>query len=288
MSDARALLRAKRQEARVSHPLAAYTVAGQLRCVACGTNVKQASSWEGHVGSKAHRVNAAKLREERDRTAERAAREGKRKPEDVETARDPELESTVKKRKLSPKAIIEQSPPSTKQQTVARLPIDFFDDSGATPLPPVTNDEAPDTTVSAVVRASAQAASIAVDAEWEKFQETVLQASDVRDAYERATIFAEPVLTNEVLEGFPSLDGDATNVDSDLSASTMEKAGQREQQERELIMDRLVQEERAQEEADAKVSLLKLRLENLRERRHLAKAKRYSRNTYEHDNVCNS
>ncbi|KAI0324322.1 hypothetical protein GY45DRAFT_1331656 [Cubamyces sp. BRFM 1775] len=34
MADARALLRAKRQEARIEHPLASYNTAGQLRCIA--------------------------------------------------------------------------------------------------------------------------------------------------------------------------------------------------------------------------------------------------------------
>jgi zinc finger protein 830 len=47
MSDARALLKAKRQEARVTHSLAAYNSSGQLRCLACGTLVKHASAWEG-------------------------------------------------------------------------------------------------------------------------------------------------------------------------------------------------------------------------------------------------
>ena len=77
MSSARALLRAKRQEARVTHPLASYTSAGQLRCLACGTIVKQSFSWEGHVGSKAHRMAAARLREEEHRreAEERAKRE---------------------------------------------------------------------------------------------------------------------------------------------------------------------------------------------------------------------
>jgi zinc finger protein 830 len=42
--------------------------------------------------------------------------------------------------------------------------------------------------------------------------------------------------------------------------------------EKELIMDRLLEEERAQEEADAKVVLLKGRLDALKKRRNEAKA----------------
>ena len=87
MSDVRALLKAKRQEARITHPLASYTSAGQLRCIACGTAVKHASAWEGHVGSKAHRTNAARLRQEQARAAQREQEE-----RDLELARKLDLE----------------------------------------------------------------------------------------------------------------------------------------------------------------------------------------------------
>ena len=86
MSDVRALLKAKRQEARITHPLASYTSAGQLRCIACGTAVKHASAWEGHIGSKAHRTNAARLREERAREEERERESLKRKAMEVDGA----------------------------------------------------------------------------------------------------------------------------------------------------------------------------------------------------------
>jgi len=46
----------------------------------------------------------------------------------------------------------------------------------------------------------------------------------------------------------------------------------KEQDERELIMDRLLEEERAQEEADAKVMLLKSRLDALKQKRQAARA----------------
>ncbi|KAJ3009632.1 hypothetical protein NUW54_g2722 [Trametes sanguinea] len=97
MADARALLRAKRQEARIEHPLASYNAAGQLRCIACGIAIKQATAWEGHIGSKTHRTNAARLREERAREEQRLAEERereslKRKAMDVDGAGDEEGE----------------------------------------------------------------------------------------------------------------------------------------------------------------------------------------------------
>lgn len=44
------------------------------------------------------------------------------------------------------------------------------------------------------------------------------------------------------------------------------------QEERELVMDRLIEEERAQEDADAKVNALKSRLEAIKLKRAAAKA----------------
>lgn len=44
------------------------------------------------------------------------------------------------------------------------------------------------------------------------------------------------------------------------------------EEERELIMDRLMDEERAQEEADARVTVLKSKLETLRKQRELLRA----------------
>ena len=78
-TDVRALLKAKREEVRITHPLAAYGAGGQLRCSACGTPVKPASAWEGHVGSKAHRLAVARMREAEARAAEAGSRNENRR-----------------------------------------------------------------------------------------------------------------------------------------------------------------------------------------------------------------
>ena len=91
MADVRALLKAKRQEVRITHPYAAYGANGALRCTACGAAIKFAGAWEGHLGSKAHRVAVANLRakeEEEEEEARRATTTGasvsKRKAEEGE------------------------------------------------------------------------------------------------------------------------------------------------------------------------------------------------------------
>lgn len=275
MSDARALLKAKRQEARVTHPLAAYSSSSQLRCVACGTAIKHASSWEGHVGSKAHRVNAAKLREQQQKQAEQARENGKRKAADDDENDDAmESDTAVKKRRLSP----EEPPPVTivaASKTPAGssgFPSDFFSDPSKAPSPLNSDDENEEEAEQPP--ATAQSSPSAVDAEWEQFQQTVLNAPEEskQEAYERATVFAEPVLSSKVPEGFPPLH--ETGGESDAAPvppTEDELRRKKEQDEKELIMDRLMDEERAQEEADAKVSMLKQRLENLRRQRLAAK-----------------
>src|SRR5258708_38347057 len=74
MADVRALLKAKRQEVRITHPYAAYGGANgaSLRCTACGVAIKVASAWEGHWGSKAHRVAVANLKSKEQEEEEAA------------------------------------------------------------------------------------------------------------------------------------------------------------------------------------------------------------------------
>ncbi|KAJ7178639.1 hypothetical protein C8R43DRAFT_1230148 [Mycena crocata] len=264
MSDIRALLKAKRQEARISHPLASYSQNGQLRCVACGP-VKHASAWEGHLGSKLHRTTVARLKEEdrlreaqrirqeqeEDRQAREAVSNGKRKAEED----DSESESDSKRRKVDDPA--------------SAFPSDFFSDPSRAPLPPPSDEEEDDP-----MSAAPPPATTSLDSEWERFQRDVVNvanAPDPRDTYENATIMAEPELASETPEGFPPQQ--AEDAPEQPNKHDLEDARrQREQDERELIMDRLLDEERAQEEADMKVTMMKNRLEALMRKRNAAKA----------------
>jgi len=260
MADVRSLLKAKRQEARVSHPLASYSSNGQLRCIACGP-VKHASAWEGHLGSKLHRTTVARLKEEdRLREAQRIRQEeeeqqqahvsnGKRKAEE----QDSESDTESKRRKVD--------------DASAQFPADFFSDPSRAPLPPPSDDEEDEP--SAAQPGPAPATSI--DAEWERFQRDVVNAPDHRDAYENATIMAEPELASDTPEGFPPQQTD--DAPEEPNKLDLEEARrQKEQDERELIMDRLLDEERAQEEADMKVTVMKNRLDALTRKRNAAKA----------------
>ncbi|KAH9945492.1 uncharacterized protein BXZ73DRAFT_38283 [Epithele typhae] len=289
MADVRALLKAKRQDARITHPLVSYNAAGVLRCLACGTPVKTA--WEGHVGSKAHRTNAARLRQEQAREAQEQERERereaslKRKSMDVDDDDDDEgggggdgdgdrdgdgdtRMADAKKRRVS-----EEPAPSTAGRAHA-FPADFFSDPSMAP-PPREDDEDEEEGDDGGGHAGAPAAVGGLDAEWARFQQAVVNAPEYHETYERATVAAEPVLEAEVPAGFPAAapgPGDAGGAGKEEELDEEGLRRKRDREDRELIMDRLMEEEQAQEEADARVSVLKNKLEALKKRREAAKA----------------
>ncbi|KAI0774975.1 hypothetical protein BD413DRAFT_603019 [Trametes elegans] len=318
MADARALLRAKRQEAHIDHPLASYSASGQLRCLACGTAVKHATAWEGHIGSKAHRTAAARLREQRAREEQEREREReslKRKAAEVEDADqaadggadqgdEPEghaapggnahgrrggAELHAKKARVAAESAAAGGPPSPTPADAlprpaaarAALPADFFSDPSQAPPPPDEDEDDGD----GDANANAGATGDALDAEWAQFQASVVNApgldapeADVRETYERATVFAEPVLAPEVPRGFPvsavAGEGEQAEGEGEEEEELDEEALRRkkEREDRELIMDRLLEEEQAQEEADARVAQLKAKLDALKKRREAARA----------------
>ena len=287
MSDVRALLRAKRQEARISHPLASYTASGQLRCIICSTLVKFASAWEGHLGSKAHRTRVARIKEEerlrdaariREEVADAAQEEEEQEQEEQEAQQM--VEQAGHKRKSADSTSNETStskkPKLGAVAAAGGFPADFFSDPSSAVVFSThsdTDDEEP------IV--SAELPRSALDLEYEKFQKEFLQVSDPRETYERATIVAEPELVPTGSEGLPvsAAHEDDPKVQEGKEEEKVElteeqKRQQKEDEEKELIMDRLMEEERAQEEADMKVQMMKNRLEAFKKQREAARAAR--------------
>jgi len=135
-----------------------------------------------------------------------------------------------------------------------------------------------------------------IDAEWEAFQRAISSVSKPppqrepnQTAFARATVAAEPELVQNAQDGFPDSVMDPNAMEGGVNAqaqaeggggvasgdpvedSEEQKARRRVKDERELVMDRLVDEERAQEEADARVSALKARLDLVKKRREQAR-----------------
>ncbi|KAF8904999.1 hypothetical protein CPB84DRAFT_1814247 [Gymnopilus junonius] len=267
MSEARVLLKAKRQEARITHPYASYNASGQLKCSVCSAVVKHASAWEGHLGSKLHRTNIIRLREEE-----------KRQLQQTNVSTEPE-ELSIKRK--APHEETEIQPEKRRRvesagQGMQFLPQDFFSDSSQAPalLSHDSDEESEDDnqTVPQSQPAAPPPVSSDVDAEYERFQRELLSSdSNPSEAYDRATIAVEPVMASTDIPGFPPLSAE-TITQEPVQLSEEEVRLKREREDRELIMDRLLAEERAQEDADTRVQLLKAKLETLRNKRQAAKA----------------
>ncbi|KAH6913256.1 hypothetical protein BKA70DRAFT_717462 [Coprinopsis sp. MPI-PUGE-AT-0042] len=322
MSDARSLLRAKRAatETRISHPYASYTSSNQLKCTICNSVIKHASAWEGHLGSKAHRVGVAKVRAEQEAAAQRQQQEVARirveEEERVREEREQELDvqrrqrdeqeaerAAGSKRKAEEDSSM-ASPDAAKSKgktkkvkleesssTKAGFPADFFSDPSRS-IPAFTNDSDDEEDAEGEGGGEAMAvdapAKTAIDDEFEMFQREMLasapQTRDKADLYAQATVAAEAELFTEehISGGFarPSTTqaGDAAEVtEAAVIPMTEEekaeaKRKQREEDDRELIMDRLLEEERIQEEADMRVQAMKNRMEALKKKREARKA----------------
>lgn len=172
------------------------------------------------------------------------------------------------------------------------FPADFFADPSRAPPPPPSDDE--DETEDTSFVQPTPSSSTTIDAEFEAFQRAIAAqaikphpADTNHESYQRATVFAEPELVTDLPAGFPTSvlnivserqkgAQKATEVGNDEPVEEQEDEGARtkrlQQEERELIVDRLLDEEQAQEEADAKVSALKARLELVKRKRAEARA----------------
>jgi zinc finger protein 830 len=128
------------------------------------------------------------------------------------------------------------------------LPADFFSDPTRTFSSDVEN---------------AVMGSSDLESEYRRFQREILAAPDYSETYERVTVVAEPQLfSEEYLSNISSISRESALAPIEKPADE-----DRKREERELILDRLLEEERAQEEADIRVGLMKKRLEAVKRRR---------------------
>lgn len=256
MADVRALLKAKREEGRITHPYATYSHSGQLKCTVCGVAVKHASAWEGHLGSKVHRTNIIRLREQEKQQQNEAELARKRK-----AVEEPTDNPDEKKRRV--------------QTSSQGFPDDFFSDPSHAPAPLPESDEEEEEEGADGPVAITKPTNI--DLEYEQFQREIAEitvGSYASDTYDRATIAADPVPPSEEIAGFPPTMDESTSVEP-VQLTEEEAAKKREEEERELIMDKLLAEERAQEDADTRMQNLKSKVEGLRRKREAAKANKH-------------
>jgi len=194
---------------------------------------------------------------------------------EVQADEDEDEDETTGKRKapaevpsslVEKKRKVEELPPRNQS-----FPQDFFSDPSRAPIA-LFDDESDEEVEDSAPTLPIQPPppSNEVDLEYERFQ-LELKSTDPSETYNLATIVAEPVLASTDIPGFPTNASEvAPPQNADLTVQQLRS--KREQEDRELIMDRLLEEERAQEDADIRVQLLKTKLEGLRKKREATRS----------------
>lgn len=215
------------------------------------------------MGSKGHRTTVVRLREEeRVKEAQREQEEkayGKRKA-DEESSDDGES----KRRKVGSEDVDMDSHAPT--ESAGQFPSDFFSDPSKGPVSSAMDDSDDE------AESTEHVTQDPLDLEWQQFQQAVLNPPDEKEKYDRATVFAEPEVASETPQGFPSRQPEEADAEEPGKMDEDQIRRQKEEDERELIMDRLMDEERAQEDADMRVTVMKAKLEAMKKKREAAKA----------------
>jgi zinc finger protein 830 len=187
----------------------------------------------------------------REKEAEKRKREAEEVMEEDEQGPEEEVEEVASK-----KPRLEAQPEPT-----GNFPADFFSDPSRK-LPSASQSDDEDDAEEAP---ASKAAPMTLDEEYALFTEAVVNTSH-QEIYQAATISAEAQLAEETPEGFPTQQQEEV-VEKVEEETEEQKRLRLKQEEHELIMDRIIEEERAQEEADMKVATMKAKLEALRQKR---------------------
>lgn len=208
-----------------------------------------------------------------------SSRKGKRKADvsdniapSANGAFAPDSPEAAKRRKVDVE-MEDALPSDVAPEQSSGFPSNFFSDPSRAP-PPVSDDEDDDNEADNTQPSQTQPAPppSTIDAEWEAFQRVVISAPVhtkpvAQEVYARATVFAAPELSEEIPDGFPaSAMDDRIKLQNENAAPLVtkeeeikepeetdaERKKRIDEEERQLLMDRLLDEERAQ----ARLSML--------------------------------
>ncbi|KAL7425242.1 hypothetical protein Q5752_000930 [Cryptotrichosporon argae] len=274
--DARSLLRAKKAEARVEHPYASYTVAGQLRCTVCAQAV---TKWDAHILTKQHRQSVQREKEAAAK-AEAAAARAKRKADaaDGGTGAGPSGAAPARRARTGPAGLPDgffsagQRPAEDEDEDEAEQA--GAADDGPAPAPPpappsakATGDaELDDFFASLAAETPVAAAPASSQAGGVARSRPKFKPGGDGDEIGAASYEAAPVLI------VPAGEGEAEEEPAEEEESDEARRARVEREEREEILSRLEEEERAQEDADSRVMALKKRMELLKRKREAKKS----------------
>ncbi|KJE03759.1 zinc finger protein 830 [Cryptococcus gattii NT-10] len=273
--DAKSLLRAKKAEARINHPYAAYNASGVLRCSICAVPVKQ---WDAHLLTKQHRTSVAREKAEREKS-ERAKRS---RPEtEVESG------SSSKRPKIAQQPQLASREGSSEEDDVpSGLPVGFFSANNRTVPEPKT-----EALSSPSIAPGAATAAKTGDAELDDFlasladnspapdtsapaaPPTAISQAQANGGAKRKTTYKQDIIPGQAsYEAAPvriiqTGEEEQEEQKKEPEENEAEKRERLQREEREDIMARLEEEERAQEDADSRIMALKQRMEMLRKKR---------------------
>ncbi|KAH7102797.1 hypothetical protein BKA62DRAFT_637226, partial [Auriculariales sp. MPI-PUGE-AT-0066] len=169
-----------------------HTFHEHLNTHSCAAPVKDGAAWDGHLGSKTHRKNGARVKEEQ-RLQEEAL------VQVAQCEQNEAAERRAAKRPAEPESV--DAAPAKKQRTNSGFPSNFFTDSSRN-LPAGDSDEE-DEEDGMPATASSRAAPIPappepksiIDLEWEAFPKDVVNADlaveEKEDTYARAIVAAD-------------------------------------------------------------------------------------------------
>lgn len=270
--DAKSLLRAKKAEARINHPYAAYNASGVLRCSICavpGTPIcslcrsstlsliPSVKQWDAHLLTKQHRTSVAREKAEREKS-ERAKRS---RPEtEVESG------SSSKRPKIAQQPQLASREGSSEEDDVpSGLPVGFFSANNRTVPEPKT-----EALSSPSIAPGAATAAKTGDAELDDFlasladdspapdtsapaaPPTAISQAQANGGAKRKTTYKQDIIPGQAsYEAAPvriiqTGEEEQEEQKKEPEENEAEKRERLQREEREDIMARLEEEERAQ------------------------------------------
>ncbi|WWC92673.1 uncharacterized protein L201_007632 [Kwoniella dendrophila CBS 6074] len=276
--DAKSLLRAKKAEARINHPYAAYNSAGVLRCSICAVPVKQ---WDAHLLTKQHRTSVQREKAEQQKLAQAKLKSNSKRSLPVEASAN--NGQSPKRSKIIQKEENDDDDDDDEEGAgTGGLPAGFFS-SGNRPKSPSPSPE-PETTAGPSIPSKTVPPEPTGDSELDDFLSslnnddtapTVISTTATKQQQSKGGIrktYKEIIPSQTAYEAAPVKiiqpdQQQQTEEPEEEEESEQERKERLEREEREEIVRRLEDEERAQEDADSRVASLKARMEMLKKRR---------------------
>jgi len=272
--DARSLLRAKKAESRIEHPHATYTGAGQLRCSICaipGTscspltplarpgNLRAVKQWDAHLLTKQHRASVTREKQSQSSKTKRPAEEAgssSKRARTEEVVKSSILPAGFFSGGTGPTIVADEDDDDEEEEASApaKAKVEAGPSTGqatskATTTPamaPTANNQTGDEELDSFLASLAEPDSTTNDdiPESETAPTAATQKSNTKKSSYRDIIPGQASYEAAPIRNIPK--DQEVEPEPEVEESEAEKRARIAREEREEIMDRLEEEERAQ------------------------------------------